>query len=157
MPIINITVRNKVATAEGSPRIVCGNSDYVVKFDFDEEFAAYTEKTLRIVFRRRGKMKHYDVLFNGDSAFLPPVYETDMCAVGVYAGNLISSTVVMIPCDYCAETEHHDPPPDIYDQLVEYLAGLQGGGAPAGITVPQLYGAAADAAGATTIIEEGTA
>lgn len=34
---------------------------------------------------------------------------------------------------------------------------LQGGGAAAGITVPQLYGAAADAAGATTIIEEGTA
>lgn len=37
------------------------------------------------------------------------------------------------------------------------LAGLQGVGATAGLTIPQLYGAAADAAGITTIIEEGTA
>lgn len=37
------------------------------------------------------------------------------------------------------------------------LSGLQGGGAAAGLTMPQIYGAAADAAGVTTIIEEGTA
>jgi hypothetical protein len=41
--------------------------------------------------------------------------------------------------------------------VLHNVIGLQGGGAAAGLTIPQLYGAAADAAGATTIIEEGTA
>lgn len=128
MPEIGISVQNKIASViSGTPQIICGNSDYTLTFNFDEEFAAYAEKTLCIVYRRRGKMVKDEVLFTGDTVALPVLYETDMCAIGVYAGNLISSTCVMIPCVYCAETEHYDPPPDIYEQLLEYLAGLQGG------------------------------
>lgn len=38
MPNINISVKNKIAeVTDKSPFIVCGNSDYVIVFDLDEE------------------------------------------------------------------------------------------------------------------------
>lgn len=49
MPDINITVRDKIAKAEGSPEIVCGNSDYAVVFDLDFEWDTYDLKTMRVV------------------------------------------------------------------------------------------------------------
>ena len=46
MNYINITVRGKIARAEGRARVVCGNSDYAVRFDFDADWAEYTVKTV---------------------------------------------------------------------------------------------------------------
>ena len=40
MHIINVTVRDKIATYVGDVYYVCGNSDFVVHFDFDDEWAA---------------------------------------------------------------------------------------------------------------------
>ena len=147
MPVINIRVRSKQAKLVGTPVITCGNSDYSLHFDFDEEFAEYTAKTLRIVFRQRGQLKHWDLLFNGDAVSLPPVYEVDAIACGVYAGNLISTTACVIPCAYSTGAEHEDPPPDVYTQLLEYLAnmGLEAG--VIGKTVCKCHGVNADKIG----------
>ncbi len=38
MPDIQITVASKIAAAQGSPSIVCGNSDYTAVFAFDGEW-----------------------------------------------------------------------------------------------------------------------
>lgn len=46
---ITITVLDKVATAQGSEKIVCGNSDYVAVFAFDDEWAAQDAKTARFI------------------------------------------------------------------------------------------------------------
>lgn len=129
MPDVLITVQNKIATLTNTPVIVCGNSDYKITFTFDSEFSAYTAKTLRVVFRDKGRLKHYDILFRGNEVDLPPVYCVDQIAVGVCAGDVISTTMVVIPCQYGDVSEHADPPPDIYEQLLEYLAEIQGGGA----------------------------
>lgn len=40
MPTIDILIRNKTASAVDPPCIVCGNSDYNVKFNFNEEWQA---------------------------------------------------------------------------------------------------------------------
>lgn len=38
MPTINVTVRNRIATAQRWQCIICGNSDYIVDFDLDDEW-----------------------------------------------------------------------------------------------------------------------
>lgn len=161
MPSIIISVANKIAALRAPITIICGNSDYTVEFTFDEEWDDYEAKTAEFkYYDRSGKRLYDEVVFSGDTVSVPILRDIDEVEIGVYAGNLRTSTGARIPCARCitdGDAVHDPPEPDIYNQLMEYLAGLQGGGAAAGITVPQLYGAAADAAGVTTIIEEGTA
>lgn len=157
---IIIGVTEKVAALRTPSTIVCGNSDYQITFTFDSEWNDYTAKTAEFKYWRNGERLKKEVVFEGSIVNVPILREIDEVEVGVYAGNLRTTTPARIPCARCitdGDAVHDPPEPDIYNQLMEYLAGLQGGGAPAGITVPQLYGAAADAAGATTIIEEGMA
>ena len=128
MPDILVSVSNKIASLGNSPTIVCGNSDYIVKFTFDSEFAAYDEKTLRVNFREKGKLKHYDILFQGNEVALPAMYAVDAIAIGVVAGDVISSTPVVIPCLYGDSAVHDDPPPDVYQQLLDMIDDIEPGG-----------------------------
>lgn len=59
MPTIDIIIRNKTASAVNPPCIVCGNSDYNVKFDFDDEWQAHNNKigVLHITVAENGKAK----------------------------------------------------------------------------------------------------
>ena len=43
--VIEITIRNKVARIASSPIIVGKNKDYIVRFDFDEDWDKYDTKT----------------------------------------------------------------------------------------------------------------
>lgn len=133
MPDIHITVRERIAQAEDDPEIVCGNSDYAAVFDFDAEWVAFPQKTLRTVWRdtETGRLVHVDTLFTGSSATLPPVWRTNQVLVGVYAGDIRTTTAAWIPCIGCITdaAPHHDDPDDaLYEQLLEYLAGLDRGG-----------------------------
>ena len=49
MPELKITIRNKRASGTGT--IVCGNSDYTVLWDLDEEWASFDTKTMRVQVR----------------------------------------------------------------------------------------------------------
>lgn len=44
---ILVSVKNKIAETMNNPAYICGNSDYVIRFDFDEEWAGYDVKTAR--------------------------------------------------------------------------------------------------------------
>lgn len=55
MPTIDIIIRNKTASAVNPPCIVCGNSDYNVKFDFDEEWQAHNNKIGVFAYNRCGE------------------------------------------------------------------------------------------------------
>ena len=46
MPTIKITVTEKLASLEGSPVYVCGNSDYSVAFTFDAEWSAQSDRRI---------------------------------------------------------------------------------------------------------------
>lgn len=121
MKYVNITVRNKMArTDEEQAQIVCGNSDYAIKFDFDEEWAAETVKTARFVFASNSK--YIDVQFSGDECHMPVISDTTSVLVGVFAGNLRTTTGALIhsiPCITDPDGTPVEPTPDVYAQLME--------------------------------------
>lgn len=95
MALLQINVANKVATyLKKGGAVVCGNSDYVVGFSFDSEWDPYEEKTARFVWND----KFYDVSFTGTTCPMPAVHRTDVVRVGVYAGDLCTTTPAVIPC-----------------------------------------------------------
>ena len=125
MPIINITVKGKVASSD-TKVIVNGNSDYVVNWVLDGEWADYDTKTMRV--------RHYDgtvidCIFTGYSCSLPIITETCMIEIGLFAGNLITSTPATISCTRCIMDDEgpvKDPMPDVYAQIMERLNNLDG-------------------------------
>lgn len=123
MPEINISVRDKVAAQTGRGVMVCDNSDYVLVFDFDEEWAAYTTKTARL----RWGGAYTDVVFDGDRCPCPAISDTALVRVGVYAGDLHTSTPAIVPCLPSirgGDGAPADPAPDVYDQLMEKLNSM---------------------------------
>ena len=131
MPEIRIRVREKIAQVLGEPEIVCGNSDYTVTFDFDAEWAAFESKTVRFSYYENGVKRRYDTIMTGDSVQIPAVWNTCELEIGVYAGDIRTTTPAAVPCLPCItddEPVHPDPPPDVYAQLLELLEGMQGGG-----------------------------
>lgn len=125
MNYINITVRGKIARAEGRARVVCGNSDYAVCFDFDAEWAEYAVKTARFVSEDGS---YTDVQFEGDTCTIPILRNTRTLLVGVFAGNLRTTTAALIhavPCITDPDGTPADPTPDVYAQLMERFNAME--------------------------------
>ena len=125
MNIINITVRGKIARAEGRARVVCGNSDYTVRFDFDEEWSEYAAKTARFVTEDGS---YTDVQFEGEDCAIPILRNTRTLLVGVFAGNLRTTTAALIhavPCITDPDGTPADPTPDVYAQLMERFNAME--------------------------------
>lgn len=129
MPDISIKIREKVAQVQNTPQIVCGNSDYAAVFDFDSDWDDYDEKTARMVWHdiQTGRLMHADVLFTDSTAVLPAIYNAFEVLIGVYAGDIRTTTPARIPCCGCITDDasvHPEPPPDVYAQLLAYLEEL---------------------------------
>ena len=92
MPIINITVREKIAHTISDTCIVCGNSDYVAVFDFDAEWDAYETKTARFIWGGA----FTDVPFAGNECPVPVIPDAVSVLVGVYAGDLHTTTAAAV-------------------------------------------------------------
>ena len=122
---IHITVADKIAT-NNSPRecIVCGNSDYFITFSFDSEWDAETTRTARFVYYKDGKSSFQDCVFVGDTVQAPVMSGVSYVLVGVYAGNLRTSSPARITCKrsiLCDGGTPVDPPADVYAQLMALL------------------------------------
>lgn len=125
MHYINITVREKSARADDRARIVCGNSDYAVRFDFDEEWEAYDLKTARFI--TEGGF-FTDVQFTGSDCAVPVLTGTRTLLVGVFAGDVRTTTPAYIPAIPCITDTGGipaAPPPDVYAQLTSRFAALE--------------------------------
>ena len=119
MPVISIPVRRKKAISPAA-HIVCGNSDYQISFNFDEEWGGHDVKTARFIWGEQ----FVDVVFTGDICDVPVISNAAWCAVGVFAGDLRTTTPATIACDksiLCGEGVPADPPPDVYAQIMELL------------------------------------
>lgn len=93
--ILHIGVANKIATFQKRDGcIVCGNDDYKIKFTFDSEWDAYSEKTARFIWNRQ----YTDVDFTGDTCDVPIINDAADVKVGVYAGELRTTTSAEIGC-----------------------------------------------------------
>ena len=124
MPNININIGNKRAIAEGAPVIVCGNSDYNLQFTFDAEWSEATYKTARFVYIQNGQVVHEDVDFQGTTAKVPVLTNTEQVKVGVYAGELYTSTPAVIPCKLsilCGSGDPATPTPEEDARIMQLL------------------------------------
>lgn len=94
-----IKVVNKVATnATPNVHIVCGNSTYNVTFDFDEEWAAESTRVARFVFYKGRKSYFKEQTFTGNTVNVPILSGIDYVLVGVYSGELSTTTPARVLC-----------------------------------------------------------
>lgn len=124
MPVINISVENKIAEADGT-LYVCDNSDFVAKFAFDAEWEAYENKTARFCYNN----SYVDVVFTGNECPVPIISGTYFFNIGVYAGNLRTTTPARVPCKLsilCGSGAPTAPSDNVYNQIMEKLNGLSG-------------------------------
>ena len=122
--LIEINIKEKRAQVLGSPVIVCGNTDNIVEFTFDEEWAAFQTRTARFVYIQGGAVKYTDVVFTGDTVAVPSLSDTKEVRVGVFAGDLHTTTPARIPCELsilCGTGSPAEPTPSQYDQLMALL------------------------------------
>ena len=135
MHLINVMVRNKIAVSDGV-EYVCGNSDYIVAFDFDDEWSAHETKTARFAYGTEFR----DIVFQGDSCPVPILSGVYSFNVGVYAGNLSTTTPAIVKARksiLCGNGTPAAPSEDVYAQIMEMiesgkLAGPQGEPGPQG-------------------------
>ena len=117
---LKIKVRNKIAKG-GDERVVCGNSDYLVRFDLDEEWAKHQAKTMRVEYTDG---TYTDVVFSGEVAALPVLRNRERAFVGLYAGNIRTSTPAELKCEKCISDDGGTPAApeeNVYDQLMALL------------------------------------
>lgn len=109
MKTLHIAVHDKVAIYQQRDGfIVCGNSDYNIQFTFDSEWDINAEKTARFVWGG----KYTDVTFTGDICPVPIVHNTRDIKVGVYAGDLSTTTSATIRCERSILCEESMPSPE---------------------------------------------
>jgi len=120
---IKVIVKDKIAIAEKNAMYICGNSDFVINFEFDSEWDEFSTKTARFVFGGR----HIDVIFQGNQCAVPIITNTYNFKVGVFAGNLRTTTSAYISAMksvLCDSGSPAQPSNDVYNQLMEMLNDL---------------------------------
>ena len=118
---IEIQVKDKIAK-NMTPEIVyvCGNSDYSVKFAFDEDWEE-SAKTARFSYDNG---QHIDVPFNGDECAFPKIMSANSVYVGVYAGDLRTSTDAYVSARKSTLSKNSvpaAPTPDVYNQIMQMI------------------------------------
>lgn len=123
MPTINIKVKDKIAKQVGNERYICGNSDFTVEFEFDSEWDAYPTKTAR--FRYDGV--YQEKVFTGNSCPVPVIFNAGAIAIGVYAGDLRTTTAAIVEARHSILDGDHVQyvPPDLYEELTGQLEELR--------------------------------
>lgn len=136
---IQIAVLNKIAVKTCDTVYICGNSDFSVNFTFDEDWAEHYSKTARFI---ANDGYFVDVPFSGDTCPVPILRNTYGFNVGVYAGNLSTTTPAYCPAKksiLCPGGVPKDPEPDVYNEIMEKLndGSLQGKPGPVGPQGPK--------------------
>ena len=122
MTTIKINVTNKTAICQ-KRYLISANSNYQIKFTFDDEWSLSDAKTARIVF----DAEYYDIIFTGDTVMLPKIPACKTLAVGVFtdqlATNLAELGCIISAADFdgTAVTEFTESQ---YDQIVGLLNEL---------------------------------
>lgn len=125
---INIGVENKVAQlVDLKQYIVCGNSDYIINFLFDDEWNDHPAKTARFEWGSNS----VEIPFTGTQCPCPVITDTIVVKIGVFAGDLDATTPAYVMCRksiLCGSGGHDDPSLDVYNQLMGLLDEMQTGG-----------------------------
>lgn len=122
---ITIEIKDKIATFLTELPVVCGNSDYVVDFIFDEEWNGHDVKTALFVVGG----KAIEQVFTGNVCKMPVIQNTLIAWVGVFAGTvndgtLATSTPALVKCIPCitdGDKVPAPPPEDVYNQIIQMI------------------------------------
>ena len=131
MPAIKVRVSGKIAeNLTPQEKIVCGNEDYSVEFEFDEAWKGITFKTgLFIV--------NGDLIatpFDGEVCPIPYIENATLLAIGVKSsdGLLYTTTPAYADClksaSDLAKNKIPAPTKDVYDQIIDLLNKYISGG-----------------------------
>lgn len=116
--IIPVFVQDKIATAPKDALYVCGNSDFTIRFDFDADWDEYAVKTARFKYSDT----YLDVVFEGNECPVPVLSDIYSFMVGVFAGNLKTSTEAYVSAKksvLCGSGSPAAPSQDVYAQIME--------------------------------------
>ena len=121
MEIIEIVVKDKHAQ-NPSGCIVCDNSDYAIKFIFDDEWSAYTYKTARFVYNGTVVEK----VFSGNTVNVPAIRSPGILSVGAFTDDLATTPAEIRCCPSIVSKTGKTPDPegDVYDQVITLLNTL---------------------------------
>lgn len=114
---ITIQITKKIATCLTELPIVCGNSDYECEFIFDEEWDKNSIKTAR--FKWNGE--YADAVFEGSVCKMPIISSAKIVWIGVFAGELSTSTPAIVHCKPSILDGEDTPAPpreDVYSQIL---------------------------------------
>ncbi len=131
---IHITVRSRVPTITEGEEVISHNSDYVIEFDFDEEWTD-NYKTVYFVCEDGS---HQPVVINGNTCPVPMLGgEHRRIFVGVQAGSIEKPSVLKTTCPCCLKVRDSiadllgqpipDPTPDVYQQIMALLEDIKQG------------------------------
>ena len=128
---IHITVRSRVPTITEGEEVISHNSDYVIEFDFDEEWTD-NYKTVYFVCEDGS---YQAVMMNGNSCGVPMMAgEHRRIFVGVQAGAAEKPSILKTTCPCCLKVKDSiadylgqpipDPAPDVYEQIIAMLESI---------------------------------
>ena len=131
---IHITVRSRVPTITEGEEVISHNSDYVIEFDFDEEWTD-NYKTVYFVCEDGS---HQPVVIYGNACPVPVLNgEHRRIFVGVQAGSIEKPSVLKTTCPCCLKVRDSiadllgqpipDPTPDVYQQIMALLEDIKQG------------------------------
>jgi hypothetical protein len=124
MKDIKIIVAKKVASVDGTPTIVCGNSDYTLSFTFDDEWSNEQNKVARFSFSKNGLKSFIDVPIHDGTCQVPVLVGIGLVRVGVYAGNLRTTTGAKIKCQKSILCDDADEMVEPFENLYEEIINL---------------------------------
>lgn len=116
-----IDIRNKRAKNLSKIKYVCGNTDYLVAFDLDEDWSGVETKTARF---HVSDGTVIDTPFTGSTCPFPKIMDAYRVDVGIFANNLKTSTNAIVECERSALSNDGPPPnpaPDVYARIMELL------------------------------------
>ena len=119
MPQLIIKIKDKIAKPLNNC-VICDNSDYTVKFIFDEEWEKEPLRIARFIWNKQ----YVDVQFTGDTCEVPVVSKTNNLAIGVYAGDLRTTTPAILACHMSILSEdviEHSVTPSEYEEIMKLL------------------------------------
>ena len=119
MPQFIIKIKDKIAKPLNNC-VICDNSDYTVKFIFDEEWEKEPLRIARFIWNKQ----YVDVQFTGDTCEVPIISKTNNLAIGVYAGDLRTTTPAILTCYTSILSEdviEHSVTPSEYEEIMKLL------------------------------------
>lgn len=131
---IHITVRDRVPTITAGEDVISHNSDYVAKFEFDEEW----QDKVKTVYFVCEDGSYQAVVMSGNSCGVPMLDgEHRRIFVGVQAGAAEKPSVLKTTCPCCLKVRDSiadllgqpipDPTPDVYQQIMALLEDIKKG------------------------------